>query len=823
MQDLDKYRVPPPDSQPEDVHDPAWFESPLKHYVPSWLLSQRYQETAAGGSWWETTETNRANSDQTWETPETHGKIDKAWGNTAEDSGEKSDWASYQTWETAETYGKTDKAWGNTAEDSGDKSDWASTGEIYNQTWETAETKIDKAWGNTADSGDKSDWDRTGESYDDQTWETEETYGKIDKSWDNNAEDPGKKPALTGTQTWETAETYAEKWDNKTAEDFGEQSDWARNGDNYDQTWETAETYGEKNDDAWANSTAELFGEKSDLTDTQTWETAEAYGTIDKAWDNTAEQSGEKADLTNAPTSETAETYGTIDKAWDNTAEQSGEKADLTNAQTSETAETYGTIDKAWDNTAEQSGEKADLTNAQTLETAETYGTIDKAWDNTAEQSGEKSDWARTGESYDDQTWETEETYGKIDKAWDNTAEDSGDKSDWTHTGNDYDQTAETYGENMDDAWANNTAELFGEKSDLTDAQTWETEETYGKIDKAWDNTADSGDKSDWARTGESYDDQTWETEETYGKIDKAWGNTADSGDKSDWDRTGESYDDQTWETEETYAEKWDNKTAEDSGEKLDLPEGVTEETAEEIYAKIDKSYVLSSEHPESKAKAHKSTGKAKKRIRGKTKDTANQKNDGSEAIHWVPITKAGYVVFATGQGNQDIYVQPVSQKEGPTPKTDSLVTWTPVTREGVHQFMRNCGQVNGIESATLEELIKLLKQSSAKDVLEKHGDAPPYVSEALYQIQELWTTWREDTVEGVSYWLMEMLLAQVLDSQCFPVKKNITTNCPVLSVSLAQEAVEPRYPFGRPGLAERRRSQGAQKTAYYLSRLTGV
>ena len=118
VQDLDKYRVPPPDSQPEDVHDPAWFESPLKHYVPSWILSQRYQETAAGGTdtghgYWDS-------SNQTWETAETYDKTDKSWDNTAD---EKPDWTrtwdSYdQTWETAETYGTIDKAWETTAADS---------------------------------------------------------------------------------------------------------------------------------------------------------------------------------------------------------------------------------------------------------------------------------------------------------------------------------------------------------------------------------------------------------------------------------------------------------------------------------------------------------------------------------------------------------------------------------------------------------------------------------------------------------------------------------------------------------------------------------
>ena len=87
---------------------------------------------------------------------------------------------------------------------------------------------------------------------------------------------------------------------------------------------------------------------------------------------------------------------------------------------------------------------------------------------------------------------------------------------------------------------------------------------------------------------------------------------------------------------------------------------------------------------------------------------------------------------------------------------------------------MRNCGQVISLENATLEEIIKLLKQSSPKDVLEAlfpHEDAPDYVEPTLHKIHELWTTWKEDTVESVSYWLMEMLSTQILILNVCPVK----------------------------------------------------
>ena len=64
-------------------------------------------------------------------------------------------------------------------------------------------------------------------------------------------------------------------------------------------------------------------------------------------------------------------------------------------------------------------------------------------------------------------------------------------------------------------------------------------------------------------------------------------------------------------------------------------------------------------------------------------------------------------------------------------------------------------------------------------------------------------------------------------DSQCLSSKvlkdhihHQLSPTALFLFVSLAQEDVEPRHPFGRPDVAERRRPQGAQ-TMEYFSRST--
>ena len=113
MQELRKYAVPPPDSQPVDPEDPAWFESPLKHYVPSWVLYPVSEDTGAAceADW----NNNQENYAKTWEDhtePEhwTNCWTDWAWdeqrfgGKTAETYPE---WHDYKT---AEGYGD-DTAW----------------------------------------------------------------------------------------------------------------------------------------------------------------------------------------------------------------------------------------------------------------------------------------------------------------------------------------------------------------------------------------------------------------------------------------------------------------------------------------------------------------------------------------------------------------------------------------------------------------------------------------------------------------------------------------------------------------------------------------
>ena len=117
------------------------------------------------------------------------------------------------------------------------------------------------------------------------------------------------------------------------------------------------------------------------------------------------------------------------------------------------------------------------------------------------------------------------------------------------------------------------------------------------------------------------------------------------------------------------------------------------------------------------------------------------------------------------------------------------MVKWAPVTREGAEQFISHCGQAIKIQSYTLQELIDMVKKTPATDLLAKSGGVPPYIRDSVLQIEDMVTTWCEDNVENVSYWLMEMCLPQFSMWYLISITKQYL---PHSWLCLAQETVEP-------------------------------
>ena len=140
-------------------------------------------------------------------------------------------------------------------------------------------------------------------------------------------------------------------------------------------------------------------------------------------------------------------------------------------------------------------------------------------------------------------------------------------------------------------------------------------------------------------------------------------------------------------------------------------------------------------------------------------------KPEQDEAITWVPLTKSGYGKFASGQGVHDLAPPATHQILDSTKQTDSMVTWTPVTREGAEQFMILCNQAGQspveLEMLPLREMIILLKDATVPEVIQKHATkfkkkVPQHVNDTLHAVREMWMDWGEDSLEAVSYWLME-------------------------------------------------------------------
>ena len=357
VQDYRKYAVAPPDSQPEDPEDPAWFESPLKHYVPSWVLHPQCEDNggvAACETDWDKSQVNHAETwthtpDQTewaewtnWGSHETAysdgnyadtystavdtKKIDWtdwAWGEdqaktdeTAENFGGEnaesynSNGHHADTYKAADNYGE-DTAWAawDTAESFGDGTPWTSghneTGEHLGG--ETAETYPDGPNKTTEGYVDHTAWDwgdqdqanfkETAESFGAETHETTESFG------DGTPWTPGDgeaKPVETGEHLGgETAETYPESFGaetHETTESFGDGTPWT-SGDGEAKPVETGEHLG--------GETAETYPDGSNkTTEGYVDHTALDWGDQDQAnFKETAESFG-------AETHETTESFG---------------------------------------------------------------------------------------------------------------------------------------------------------------------------------------------------------------------------------------------------------------------------------------------------------------------------------------------------------------------------------------------------------------------------------------------------------------------------------------------------------------------------------
>ena len=292
-----------------------------------------------------------------------------------------------------------------------------------------------------------------------------------------------------------------------------------------------------------------------------------------------------------------------------------------------------------------------------------------------------------------------------------------------------------------------------------------------------------------------------WETAETYS-------------DGHDY-KIGEGYGDITawagWETAETYSEDtyddWTDWTSnEDQAKPIETAENFGGEMADggDSKAKVNQKEGKTLEPEKAVSPEELKIIVAKRRVRGKQPDDQflepqpPKKKDNSktkkatstkdEAIHWVPLTQNGYVKFVTGEGTHHVAHCVVDKKMDTTAKTEHMVKWAPVTRAGAKQFVSNCGQATiKFQDYTLQQLIDMLKKTPATDLLDKSGGVPPYVRDSLLQIEDMWKTWGEDSVENVSYWLMEMCSPQfsvLYISTAFFTKQNlppssIIASCP--------------------------------------------
>ena len=91
--------------------------------------------------------------------------------------------------------------------------------------------------------------------------------------------------------------------------------------------------------------------------------------------------------------------------------------------------------------------------------------------------------------------------------------------------------------------------------------------------------------------------------------------------------------------------------------------------------------------------------------------------------------------------------------------KSDGI-SWGPLTKYGFATFMHACGQAIDFHDFKLKDLIRFTKDLETVDCYVM--DSPDYVKATVNYIWDLWTTWNTDSVDDVSYWLMETSVPQI-------------------------------------------------------------